>query len=119
MTVRLRFGSVPVFSVMRSSYWILRLAALPLVFNDMFSFEVVEQISRVTALSWNFCPTHSTEYIFLLLVGRLKSKPIIDVAPVFLTSSSVSLTLSATFIQDDEYDDSLQPAAARGSKFRG
>ncbi len=46
-----------------------------LVFNDMFSFEVVEQISRVTSLSWNFCPTHSTEYILLLLIGRLKSKP--------------------------------------------
>jgi hypothetical protein len=42
-----------------------------LVFNDMFSFEVVEQISRVTSLSWNFCPTHSTAVVTNLFKPKI------------------------------------------------
>ncbi len=94
-----------------------------LVFNDMFSFEVVEQISRVVLplLAGTFAP-HTLQSIFCCCSSdglNPNQVQIIDVAPVFFTSSSVLLTLSAMFIQDDEYDDALHPAAARCSKFRG
>ena len=73
MTVGWRSGSVPVFSVLRSSNWILGLADNAGI-SDMFRFEVVDEISPTTPLSSNCCPTHYTEDSLLLLVGRLKSE---------------------------------------------
>ena len=84
---------------------------------DMFCFEVVEQISRVISLSRNYCPTHSTECRCSSDGLNPNQVQIMDVARVFFTSFSVSLSAMAT--QEDEYDDALQPVAARGSKFRG
>ena len=88
-----------------------------MVFTDMFRFEVVKQVSRVTALSQNCCRTHSTEYSLLLLVGPLKSKPIPnDGSCTFLFHQLLRLAFSHIYLDDD----ALMPVAAHGfSNFAG